>query len=246
MLTNSNSSQVPAIAQEDMAEQQRASTTGGDVVTNETNQTRLDRLVDDISTLEREIQLRQELSSRSLGSAQPQPTQQSDLPQLQTGSRPQQLQDLQQSNFPLQQQGFNPLTPQGLLSQPQLGFQPQQHQSSTVMGGTSEPGQQQRQLGIGQQLQLAPTPSEMQLQDLSALMHRFQSPSLGLPGQFQPNVSPSPPQRQPYMNSPMNVLPRQLLSAFQPETTSGSLYHGPGSFTPFSTFGGHKKRGPQG
>ena len=161
MPTNSNYSQVPETAQEDMAEQQPASTAGGDAVTNMTNQERLDQLVDSISTFEREIQLRQELSSRSLGSAQPQSTLQSDLPQPQTGSQPQQLQDLQQSNSPLQQQGFNPFTPQGLLSQPQLGFQPQQHQSSTVMGGTSEPGQQQRQLGIGQQLQSAPASSEM-------------------------------------------------------------------------------------
>ena len=99
MPTNSNSSQVPETAQEDMAEQQRASTAGGDVVTNETNQARLDQLVDSISTLQREIQLRQELSSRSLGSAQPQSTLQSDLPQLQTVSLPQQLQDLQQSIF---------------------------------------------------------------------------------------------------------------------------------------------------
>ena len=211
-------------------------------MTNVTNQERLNQLVDSISTLEREIQLCQELSARSLGSAQPQSTLQSDLPQLQTGSRSQQSQDLQQSNFPLQPQGFNPVSPQGLLSQPQLGFQPQQHQSSTVMGGTSEPGQQQRQLGIGQQLQSAPTSSEMQLrqlQDLSTMMHRFQSPSLALPGQFQPSVSPSP-QRQPSMNSPMNVLPRQLLSEFHSEMTSGSLYHGAGPFTPFNTFGGQK------
>ena len=162
MQTNLNSSQGPAIAQEDMAEQRPASTTGGDAVTNVTNQERLDQLVDSISTLEREIQLRQELSARSHGSAQPQSTLQSDLPQLQTGSRSQQSQDLQQSNFPLHPQGFNPVSPQGLLSQPQLGFQPQQHQSSTVMGGTSEQGRQQRQLDIGQQLQLAPTSSEMQ------------------------------------------------------------------------------------
>jgi hypothetical protein len=110
------------------------------------------------------------------------------------------------------------------------------------MGGTSEQGQQQRQLGIGQQLQLAPMSSEMQLrqmQDLSTMMHRFQSPSLALPGQFQPSVSPSP-QRQPSMNSPMNVLPRQLLTEFHSEMTSGPQYHGPGSFTPFNTFGGQK------
>ncbi len=69
------------------------------MVTNGTNQERLNQLVDGISTLQREIQLRQELSSRSLGSAQPQSTPQSDLPQLQTVSLPQQLQDLQQSNF---------------------------------------------------------------------------------------------------------------------------------------------------
>ena len=97
MLTNSNSSQGQALAPEDMTEQQPTSAAGGDAVTNENNQERLDRLdrlETSMASLQQEIQLREQLLSRTPGSALQQQIQQPDLSQLQTGSRPQQLQVL--------------------------------------------------------------------------------------------------------------------------------------------------------
>ena len=214
----------------------------------ETNQGRLEQLVDGIAHLQQqEIQLRQRLLTHSLGSTQQQPMQQPDLMQQQSGVQPQQLQDLQPSTLqPLQQQGSHslPVLSQGSPSQPQLWSSPQLQQSATTMQA-SELGLQQRHPGVGQQLQPFTTSSELQnrqLMEVSTLMHRFQSPSLALPGQLQPNVSPGPsPLPQQLLSFPMNV-PRQLpgLQSFQSETTSGSPYLGQGTFTPYQAFAGQK------